>query len=102
MGLDSLNASIGNYAQGVNTSIQQLLGGVNTAGGSVSTVLEQALKIKQTLSQITGHGTNQTAAQQATANAGITLPVSDGVKNILIVVGIVAGGIGIIYLVKGK
>lgn len=94
----SLLDDLTQLAQGVDVSLNQVVNSTGDLAGSV-------LKVKNTIDQISGHGTNSTAAQKATAaNKSIlnTNVISPGVQNILIVVGIVTAGIGIIYLIKGK
>ncbi len=96
-----VNSSIANYGEGINASISALLNGVNSAGGTVDAILSQALKIKNTVDQLGGHSINTTAQQQATNAAGLPFPINEQTKNLLVVAGVLAAGVGIIYFVKG-
>lgn len=87
-----LNAAT-NFAEGLNVSLNQVAG---QAGG----LADNVLKVKNTIDAITGKSENKTAQQIATKQSALDGVLSPQAQNILIVVGIMAGGLGLVYLVR--
>lgn len=82
-----------NFAEGLSVSINEV---ANQAGG----LADNVLKVKNTLDAITGKTQNKTASQIATKENILDGALTPQAQNILIVTGIMAAGLGLVYLVR--
>lgn len=94
-----LNSSV--VGGGFQTSLDQINAILNNVTQGAGNLAAGVLKVKQTIDQIRGQDENKTSAELATEGYLFnTDTVSPQLQNLLMIAGLVAAGVGIVYLLR--